>query len=96
MSLENTFNKVNQGIALGDEMIVELDKQIEQLGNMEKTVKDTRSVLSRSQKYIKYFARQIYTDKLLMTLICLIAIVVVAIIICSVSGYDLKKMKDSI
>lgn len=95
-ALENTLNKVNMGNALADEIMVNLDHQIEQLDNMEKTVKDTRSILSRSQKYIRYFARQIYTDKLLMTLICLIAVVVVAIIVASACGYNLSKIKDQI
>lgn len=95
-ALENTLNKVNQGNQLADEIIVNLDHQIEQLDNMEKTVKDTRTILKRSQKYVRYFARQIYTDKLLMTLICLIAVVVVAIIVASACGYNLKNIKDQI
>lgn len=95
-SLENTLNKVNAGNVLADEILVNLDHQIQQLDNMEKTVKDTRSILNRSQKYIRYFARQIYTDKLLMTLICLIVLVVVAIIIASACGYSFKQLKDQI
>lgn len=95
-ALENTLNKVNQGNQLADEIIVNLDHQIQQLDNMEKTVKDTRTILNRSQKYIRYFARQIYTDKLLMTLICLIAVVVVAIIVASACGYNLQSIKDQI
>jgi novel plant SNARE len=88
--------RVNEGNVILDETSKALDAQIEQLARMENTVKDTRSVLNRSQKYLRYFARQIYTDKLLMTLICLIAVVVVTIIICSVAGYDMKKIKDQI
>jgi len=95
-SLENTLIKVAQGNALADEILVNLDIQIQQLDRMENTVKDTRSILNRSQKYIRYFARQIYTDKLLMTLICLIVLVVVAIIIASACGYSFSKLKDQI
>ena len=95
-ALENTYGKVLAGNALADEIIVNLDHQIQQLDNMENTVKDTRTILNRSQKYIRYFARQIYTDKLLMTLICLIVLVVVAIIIASACGYNLQKLKDQI
>ena len=95
-SLANTLDKVNQGNVLADEILINLDNQIQQLDRMENTVKDTRSILNRSQKYIKYFARQIYTDKLLMTLICLIVLVVVAIIIASACGYNFSKLKDQI
>ncbi len=95
-ALQNTLDKVNQGNLLADEIILNLDNQIQQLDNMEKTVKDTRSILNRSQKYIRYFARQVYTDKLLMTLICLIVLVVVAIIVASAAGYNLQNLKDAI
>lgn len=95
-ALQNTLDKVNQGNILAEEIIVNLDHQIQQLDNMENTVKDTRSILNRSQKYIRYFARQVYTDKLLMTLICLIVLVVVAIIIASAAGYNLQSIQDSI
>ena len=95
-ALQNALDHVNQGNLLADEIILNLDNQIQQLDNMEKTVKDTRSILNRSQKYIRYFARQVYTDKLLMTLICLIVLVVVAIIVASAAGYNLQSVKDAI
>lgn len=80
------MNKVEQGNELADQINLELDRQIEQLDRMYNTVKDTQSILKRTQHLIRYFARQIYTDKLLMCLICLIFIAIVVIIILSATG----------
>ena len=96
VSLENTLMTVQKGGELADEIIKNLDHQIEQLDNMESNVKDTRAILNRSQKYVNYFIKQIYTDKLLMILICLIVLVVVTIIILSACGYTMKDLKDKI
>ena len=70
-ALDNIIGVVEQGNRLADDINLELDKQIEQLDRMEQTVKDTQSILKRANKMIRYFARQIYTDKIIMGLICM-------------------------
>jgi len=86
-ALDNIICVVEQGNQLADEINLELDKQIEQLDRMEQTVKDTQSILKRANVLIRYFFRQIYTDKIIMGLICLIVVAIVAIIIASAMGY---------
>ena len=78
---------VEQGNRLADEINLELDKQIEQLDRMEQTVKDTQSVLKRANQLIRYFFRQVYTDKIIMGLICCIVLAIVVIVIVSAMGY---------
>ena len=87
-ALDNIIGVVEQGNRLADDINLELDKQIEQLDRMEQTVKDTQSILKRANKMIRYFARQIYTDKIIMGLICCIVLAIVVIVIVSSLGYD--------
>lgn len=87
-ALDNIIGVVEQGNRLADEINLELDKQIEQLDRMENTVKETQSVLKRANNLIRYFARQVYTDKIIMGLICCIILAIVIIVIVSAMGYD--------
>lgn len=87
-ALDNIISVVEQGNQLADQINLELDKQIEQLDRMEQTVKDTQSVLKRANQLIRYFARQVYTDKIIMGLICCIVLAIVIIVIVSALGYD--------
>ena len=77
LALDNIIGVVEQGNRLADDINLELDKQIEQLDRMEQTVKDTQSILKRANKMIRYFARQIYTDKIIMGLICCIVLAII-------------------
>jgi len=88
LALDNIIGVVEQGNRLADDINLELDKQIEQLDRMEQTVKDTQSILKRANKMIRYFARQIYTDKIIMGLICCIVLAIIIIVIVSSLGYD--------
>ncbi|CAD8139253.1 unnamed protein product [Paramecium pentaurelia] len=88
VKLNEITKTVQQGNELADQINMELDKQIAQLDRMYDTVMDTQSVLKRSAKYIKYFARQVYTDKLLMCLIGLIFIAIIVLIVLSALGLD--------
>lgn len=86
-ALDNMIGVIEKGNQLADEINLELDKQIEQLDRMEQTVKDTQSILKRANILIRYFARQIYTDKIIMGLICCVILAVIVIIIVSSLGY---------
>ena len=85
-ALDNIIQVVEQGNQLADQINLELDKQIEQLDRMEQTVKDTQSILKRANNLIRYFARQIYTDKIIMGLICLVVVAILVLIILSAMG----------
>jgi SNARE protein len=81
--IEKDINEMDQ---IGVEVQLELNKQIEQLDRIYDTVKDTETTLKRAQKYVRYFARQVYTDRCLMAMIVLIVIAIVVIIILSAVG----------
>lgn len=85
-ALDNIIQVVEQGNQLADQINLELDKQIEQLDRMEQTVKDTQSILKRANNLIRYFARQVYTDKIIMGMICLIILAILVLIILSAMG----------
>eukprot|EP01016_Furgasonia_blochmanni_P051680 TRINITY_DN8164_c0_g1_i1.p1 TRINITY_DN8164_c0_g1~~TRINITY_DN8164_c0_g1_i1.p1 ORF type:complete len:311 (+),score=67.27 TRINITY_DN8164_c0_g1_i1:3-935(+) len=77
---------VNEGNALADDVQRELAMQEEQIARMTNTVKDTQSILKRTDQLIRYFGRQVMTDKLLMCLLALIVIAIVTIIILKILG----------
>jgi SNARE protein len=96
-SLQNTLNMVNQANATADEINLELDKQIKQITHITEDVKETQVIIKRANEYLKYFARQVYTDKLLMCLIFLIAIAILVIIGYKIfGGSTYKRPGDSV
>ncbi|CAK76948.1 unnamed protein product (macronuclear) [Paramecium tetraurelia] len=86
--VDRTIGIVQQGNDLAEKIIMDIDQQIAQLDSMYDKVKDTQSVLKRSAEKIKYFAKQVYTDKLLMCLIGLIFIAIIVLIVLSALGLD--------
>lgn len=64
-----------------DQINLELHRQDEQMQKAKEKTQDIQSELKRAQKYLKYFAKQVYTDKILMCLIFLAVIAVIVIII---------------
>jgi SNARE protein len=56
------------------------------MDNIYNTVRDTETTIKRAQRYIKYFAHQVYTDRCLMAMIVLIVMAIVVIIILSALG----------
>lgn len=69
-----------------DNINIELDRQINQLDKIYDDMKDTETTLKRAEKHLKYFARQVYTDKLLICLIIFIVIAIIVIIILNIVG----------
>ena len=53
---------------------------------MGENIRDTETLMNRAMRHINYFARSIYTDKLLIALMILILLAVVAIVILNVMG----------
>lgn len=79
-SLQNTLNMVNSANATADEINLELDKQIKQITHITEEVKETQVIIKRANEYLKYFARQLYTDKIIMCMIFLVLIAILVII----------------
>ena len=50
------------------------------------TVKDTQTTLKRTKKHLGYFAKNLYTDKLIMCLIGLIFITLIVLIVLAATG----------
>ncbi|KAM3140249.1 hypothetical protein pb186bvf_007605 [Paramecium bursaria] len=86
-AVQRMQGNIDQAQQIGNEILTELDRQIVKLDSMYDTVKDTQSIIKRSQKYLNYFARQVYTDKLLMCLIGLVFIGLIVLMILSATGY---------
>jgi len=64
-----------------DNINLELQIQDEKIQKATEKAKDVQSQTKIAMQYVKYFARQVYTDKILMCLIFLCAIAVIVIIV---------------
>lgn len=84
--MERTLAKVHATIEIADEITLELHRQLEQLDSTTKMVKDTQSDIKKANEYIRYFAKELYTDKLIMCLIILCMLAVIAIIVLKITG----------
>lgn len=75
---------LEQGLALADQINLELDRQIEQLDRMTAKVDDTGTALKRAEKQLGYFKKAVQCDWCLMSLIFLILIALVTLIILAI------------
>ncbi len=64
-----------------DNINLELQVQGEKIQAATEKAKDVQSQTKIAMQYVKYFARQVYTDKILMCLIFLCAIGVIVIVV---------------
>jgi len=78
--LQRALGNVEQANVKADNIMLELHDQEQKIGRIHNDVQDTKTQLKRAREYIKYFAKQVYTDKILMCLICLCIIAVIVII----------------
>jgi len=85
-SLQRTLALVKASNQIADEISLELFRQLEQLENTTAAVKDTKSEVNKANQYIKYFAKEMYTDKIIMGLILLCILAVVSIIVLKLTG----------
>ena len=65
---------------------VELDRQINQLDSIYDNMKDMDTTMKRAEVHLRYFARQVYTDRLMMCLIVVIILAIITIIILKIIG----------
>jgi hypothetical protein len=75
---------LEQGLALADEINLELNKQIEQLDRMTAKVEDTGSALKRAEKQLNYFKKVVNCDWCLLGMLFLILIAMITLIILAV------------
>eukprot|EP01017_Pseudomicrothorax_dubius_P045710 TRINITY_DN7939_c0_g1_i4.p1 TRINITY_DN7939_c0_g1~~TRINITY_DN7939_c0_g1_i4.p1 ORF type:complete len:170 (-),score=45.35 TRINITY_DN7939_c0_g1_i4:94-603(-) len=85
-AVDRMHKRVNEGIDLGNAINAELLSQREKIEGMTNKVKDTQSVLKRTNELLKYFGRQVVTDKILMCLLFLIVVVIAVIAYLKFSG----------
>lgn len=74
------MEKVEASNQIADEITLELYRQIEKLEKASSTVQDTRSDIKKANVYIKYFARELLKDKIIIVLVALCAIAVIVIL----------------
>lgn len=65
-----------------DAVNVEIARQDEVITRSKEKTRDVQSELKKAGAYLRYFARQVYTDKILMgfILLCTVAMIVIIII----------------
>jgi hypothetical protein len=73
-----------KGIAMADEINMELKSQIEQLDSMIQRTEDTKSTLNKAKKNITYFVKAMECDKCMVGLMALILLALVAVILLAV------------
>lgn len=68
-AVQNMNVELEEGIRLAEEVNMELHRQIEQLDNIQDTVKDTKSTLKRADRIISFFAKAAQCDKCILALV---------------------------
>ena len=86
--MQRALQNIQSADQKADHINLELYRQEEQMQKAKEKTQDIQSELKRAQKYLKYFAKQVYTDKILMCLIFLAIIAVIVIIILKIVKKD--------
>lgn len=80
-ALNRIQRRVQQTIDIADESLINIEKQNEQILRINKQVERMEGTLNRTKKYLAYFGRSFFRDKIALTLMCLICATIVGIII---------------
>ena len=92
MQMESEFAlaRIQKKVAHMDEqgalVLSELDRQINKMDEIYQKMNDTESTLERAEKHLKYFAKQVYTDRILICLLIVIGLAILVIIILAIAG----------
>jgi len=73
-ALQRIMGNIHSADQKADQINLELYRQEEQMHKIQESTRDIQSELKKAAKFLKYFAKSVYTDKLLMCLTCLVAI----------------------
>ena len=79
-SLNNALRLVGATHVVADDILEEQERQLQQLQKALINVKDTQKDIRTANDYIKYFAKELYRDKLWRILLILLILVLLAII----------------
>lgn len=82
--LDDMDMTLEQGLALADQINLELDRQIEQLDRMTSKVDDTSTALRRAEKQLGYFKKVVQCDKWLLALLFLNLVALITLIILAI------------
>jgi len=80
-ALQNIMRNIESANEKADHINVEIARQDEVITKTKEKTLDVQSELKKAGAYLRYFARQIYTDKILMGLVLLCTIAMIVIII---------------
>ena len=80
-ALQNIMRNIENANEKADNINLEIARQDEVITRSKEKTKDVQSELKKAGAYLRYFARQVYTDKILMGLILLCTIAMIVIII---------------
>ena len=80
-ALRNITKNIHSANEKADHINLQLAEQGETIARSKEKAKDVQSETKKAQAYIRYFARQVYTDKIIMCLIFLCILAIIAIIV---------------
>ncbi len=90
-ALQRMLANIHGADQKADDINLNLHMQNEKMGEIQEKARDIQSELKRAGAFLKYFAKSVYTDKLLscLTILCVIAVLIIIIIKLA------KKSKDN-
>lgn len=88
MVINNIKGMVKDSNNQADKIIVELNKQNEQLGNIQGELSEIDESLKRSNKTMRQILVGLATDKFILCMIVVIVLIIIAILIVSFTGGD--------
>ena len=94
--LDEIIKTLTQTRNLGREIIVETKRQQEKLDLIRDDINECYSLSKKSAKLLKYFKKQIMTDKIICVFIILICIAIIVIIGLRIAGYKTDTYNPSV
>lgn len=92
-STSRTKQILDQTLAVGVETSAALQKQTEQLANVDQKLDDMESNLKRADKQIRVFLRRMATDKVVMALVFLVIVGIITAVVASITQKKLNGQK---
>lgn len=80
---------------LAPEMLLELQKQNERIMKFDEKLNQLESTTKRTVKYLRYFKKNLMTDRLIMSLIILVVLGIVALIVVECLNYKSNNNNNS-
>jgi len=84
-ALQRIMGNIHSADQKADQINLELYRQDEQMHKIQENTRDIQSELKKAAQFLKYFAKSVYTDKLLGCLTFLVAIALLVIIIIKIA-----------